>query len=77
VISYETQSPFVVPERIDHRGVLEAAIHIAQCPFGYFDDRAGHASGSEHDAERAASCGSDQPAHDAASGFIGFDDAAA
>jgi hypothetical protein len=66
-----------VLERIGHRGVLEAAVHVAQCPFGYIDERARHPTGSEHDAERAASCGSEQPVHDAAPGFIRLDDAAA
>jgi len=44
-VNYETQSPFVVPERTRHRRVLQAAIHVTQRPRGLIHDGAGRASG--------------------------------
>ena len=68
-----------MPERIGHRGVLEAAVHVAERAFGFFVDRTCRAGGSivGLHAERAASCGSDRAVHDAAAGFLGLHDAAA
>jgi hypothetical protein len=77
-VIYETQSPFVVLERTCDRGLLEAAVDVAQCSCGLFDHGAGVTAGFEFlelHAERAA-CRSVEPVdglvqqrqHDAATG---------
>ncbi|MDB6102691.1 MAG: hypothetical protein JWO52_2690 [Gammaproteobacteria bacterium] len=70
---YETQSPFVVHERACDRGLLEAAVDVAQCSRGLFDHGAGVTTGFELlelDAERAA-CRSVEPVDDKpAAGFV-------
>jgi hypothetical protein len=65
-VIYETQSPFVVHERTCDRGLLEAAVDVAQCSCGLFDHGAGVTAGFEFlelHAERAA-CRSVEPVDD-------------
>jgi hypothetical protein len=66
-VIHETQSPFVVPERIGHRRLLQTAVHVAECPDGFVVNCACNSAGRffiELDAERAAGRSVD---HDAAS----------
>jgi hypothetical protein len=54
-VIYETQSPFVVPERTCDRGVLEAAVDIAQRALGLVEHGAVHIGLElELDAEHAS-----------------------
>ncbi len=64
-VNHETQYSLVVPQRTRHRGVLEAAVNLAQRPHGLVDDGARCAFGfidvvrddaaSRHDAAGTAS----------------------
>ena len=70
-----------MPERNGHCGLLEAAIHVAQCTVRFFVDGACRARGSVFlglHAEHTAASGSVDPARDdTAAGFIWLYDAAA
>jgi hypothetical protein len=79
-VIYETQSPFVVLERSCDRGLLQAAVDVTQCSFGFRDHGTGGTGFKllELDAERASGrpVGPGQPTagfvqqrhHDAATG---------
>jgi hypothetical protein len=72
-VIYETQSPFVVPERARDRRMLEAAVGSAQCSFGLFDHgtgRAGFQPVLELHAEHASSCRPIEPVDEPTAGFV-------
>jgi hypothetical protein len=57
-VIHETQSPIVVLERIGDRRLLQAAVHVAECPCGYVGNGACNSAGGlfvKLDAERASS----------------------
>jgi hypothetical protein len=75
-VIYETQSPFVVLERSRNRGLLKAAVDIAQCSFGLHVHGPGSTGFVELHAEHASSGRPVDPADQPAAGFVWHYDAA-